>query len=454
MAGGDFKRRRKDYMVKEISYDGLLFLYLPKFKRLLPLYFLLTVVVTILIDYPLHKYKIFSYFGDYDYFEDFFWVLLSIGLCLLTVIKITAKPLKTISAKENELLVSFVEECEHQKIRRKKLSGYLKSQQEINRLTRAHLGNIIGETDSAAFRIISQAQGIDQSMTDMMNILSALQYQSDKLAKASQATISENKLTIVNLRDYVDNRLEELVNEQESAVALSDHANSMLKLVDMIKDISDKTNLLALNAAIEAARAGEEGKCFAVVAAKVRELSIQSEQAAVQVGKAITGMAKEIEAQFTDKLNRQTNEKEKNLLENLELQLTNLGNSYEQLNEFKELIFQQVENSSKKVADRIMELLANIQFQDITRQQIELIIRCLTDTDAYVKSLQMCINKYVPCEAGCVVPGFNAQYIQEYYVMEKQRDIHNEVVNNLSSGKEPQAVGANNKSDGGDVTFF
>ena len=71
---------------------------------------------------------------------------------------------------------------------------------------------------------------------------------------------------------------------------LNNSSKQIGKIVGVINDIADQTNMLALNAAIEAAGAGEAGKGFAVVANEVKELAKQTAEATDEISDQIDTM--------------------------------------------------------------------------------------------------------------------------------------------------------------------
>ncbi|MET0248932.1 MAG: methyl-accepting chemotaxis protein, partial [Sphingobium sp.] len=77
--------------------------------------------------------------------------------------------------------------------------------------------------------------------------------------------------------------------ESERRAGVEQILNDVSGIVDAIDGIARQTNLLALNATIEAARAGEAGRGFSVVAAEVKKLAVDTQNATSRARAMIAG---------------------------------------------------------------------------------------------------------------------------------------------------------------------
>lgn len=83
---------------------------------------------------------------------------------------------------------------------------------------------------------------------------------------------------------------QEARDSEESVRGLTQAADKIGEVVQIISDIASQTNLLALNATIEAARAGNAGKGFSVVASEVKSLAGQTAKATEEITGQIQSM--------------------------------------------------------------------------------------------------------------------------------------------------------------------
>ncbi|MGB8275439.1 MAG: methyl-accepting chemotaxis protein [Alphaproteobacteria bacterium] len=102
-------------------------------------------------------------------------------------------------------------------------------------------------------------------------------------AEQLTASIKEIMHQVGRSKNVAQNVADTAGNSEASVRSLSNSAEAIGKVVSLITDIAEKTNLLALNATIEAARAGEAGKGFAVVASEVKSLANQTAKATGEI---------------------------------------------------------------------------------------------------------------------------------------------------------------------------
>lgn len=161
---------------------------------------------------------------------------------------------------------------------------------------RSELSAVESRSNSIAHLTMSQQQSTAMIATAMTEMASSANHvassasdtahNTDEADKQSQHTQSLIHSTVDNIQGLATQ-----LNTASKAVAdLDQDVNSIVKVLDVIGDIAEQTNLLALNAAIEAARAGEQGRGFAVVADEVRNLAGRTQDSTKEIQQMISNL--------------------------------------------------------------------------------------------------------------------------------------------------------------------
>lgn len=209
-----------------------------------------------------------------------------------------------------------------------------------------------------------QVTQVAAATTQMISTVAEIARNANNAANETEKATTESNHGNHEVEETIRNinQLSAELNNASTVIGQLNAASSNIsKFLNVIKDISERTNLLALNAAIEAARAGDSGRGFAVVADEVRSLAIQTKEST----KEIESMISELQAQSKSAqgaMQKGINMVDKSVQDALQTgkDITHVTSCIRQLNQINEQVATAAEEQNK-VTEEINRNMVNIQ---------------------------------------------------------------------------------------------
>ncbi|MDA9549539.1 chemotaxis protein [Bradyrhizobium sp. CCBAU 45321] len=147
-----------------------------------------------------------------------------------------------------------------------------------------------GELETTAKSMSSTAEGTNRRAALVGSAATEASQRVQTVAAAAEelsSSITEISRQVAQSAEVTGRAVDSARRTDTIVRALSDGAQQIEHVAELISNIAAQTNLLALNATIEAARAGEAGRGFAVVASEVKSLASQTAEATREIGDKI-----------------------------------------------------------------------------------------------------------------------------------------------------------------------
>ncbi len=133
-----------------------------------------------------------------------------------------------------------------------------------------------------------------------LNVINLIRFQASTI-KASSKSIEGMAKSVTRVAQMLDEKIivaksienmaiegeEEMRQTIKMIKKVSDSTGSITRIIELIDDVADQTNILAMNASIQSAQAGEFGKTFHVVANEIRKLANTTGSHSVQISEKL-----------------------------------------------------------------------------------------------------------------------------------------------------------------------
>jgi methyl-accepting chemotaxis protein len=250
------------------------------------------------------------------------------------------------------------------------------------------LKRVVEQTENAAMTLLERFSAIseqaEQGAQEAQKAMRSLGLENSD-SESLENLIRQSHESIVSRSSVINEFLS--LNQDNSAKIekISNLVSKTEELISGITDISERSKLITFNLAVESAKIGVKGQGFKVIVSELQKLNDQTADFAKNILEIVKSF-NTYNAQLLDQwINRskELTEKVRSDTGQAEKTVEALARSYD----LTRSLFKSLSENSIQVNQSMGDILASLQFQDITRQQIEGVNAFLSDIQGIINQL-------------------------------------------------------------------
>ncbi len=255
----------------------------------------------------------------------------------------------------------------------KLLQSLMKSTPEFSELLTKQLDQVKQTSEDGIMSLMIGLKTVDEQIAMLSGNLNESRGRSKVMQTSAESIIAESAKHISQFREYSQKRVENLAQDDSAIRKMIGQLESLKPLAGAIRKLASQSNMLALNATIEAARAGDMGKGFAVVAEEVRDLGKQVDSTASRISEEVSAIAQMATHDLADLLALSRRDDERTWLQTMQDETERLTDNLQSAVSELANVSGSAAEAATLVRSALLDSLGHVQFQDITRQQVELV---------------------------------------------------------------------------------
>jgi methyl-accepting chemotaxis protein len=294
---------------------------------------------------------------------------------------LAAPALPVIGSLAEDAAVGAVDRAEHASHAAETIAYFSK----VSAVLKEETERVIEDTERNAVKLMEELRSVETGMEALLNFINAAG-SNDRVVQIIEHTEAQLVRSKSLIEEFSLERTRDADNVRKAMDDIGTVVGDLGRMIQMVRTLSSQTRMLAFNASIEAARAGAAGRGFAVVASEVKDLSVLSDRAAVQIGSGIEKLEQVVHASLTTIVGQRI-AKESSGFDDISGAVSELTDNLQKLFSHQRDTLMKVQYENERMADPIMQMIGSIQFQDVLKRRLQAIVHCF---DKIIDCVERC----------------------------------------------------------------